>query len=77
MGDLGEQGVAEVDVAAAGVDGALFDGERKQLLFQHAQQLQDAAAEVGVGVIDREEVLVDLEHRAGGAVLTGLTGWQD
>jgi hypothetical protein len=57
----------------------LFDGEGEEVFVADVEQGQDTAAQVGVGVIDGEEVLGDLEHRAGGVFFgTGFTGfWGD
>jgi hypothetical protein len=79
VGDFDEEGEAELGAAAAGVDGALFDGEGEEVFVADVEQGQDTAAQVGVGVIDGEEVLGDLEHRAGGVFFwTGFTGfWGD
>jgi hypothetical protein len=62
VGDFDEEGEAELGAAAAGVDGALFDGEGEEVFVADVEQGQDTAAQVGVGVIDGEEVLGDLEH---------------
>jgi hypothetical protein len=78
VGDFDEEGEAELGAAAAGVDGALFDGEGEEVFVADVEQGQHTAAQVGVGVIDGEEVLGDLEHSAGGVFFgTGFTGFRE
>jgi hypothetical protein len=56
----------------------LFDGEGEEVFVADVEQGQHAASQIGVGVIDGEEVLGDLEHRAGGVFFgTGFTGFRE
>ncbi len=58
--DFDEQGVAEIDVAAAGIDGALCDFDVMELRRFDPQQGEDGSVKLLVAVIDWEEQLVDL-----------------